>query len=236
VNFVDGRTTVSGQVPVMAVNGLLSKIIFDKNPTHEFYVEESFPMEWMYPHLTPYGFIMKINRERLAEISPEVVQRDRDFWNSRQKETIGLWLGQETSVVQVCEFVEKVFLRKDLVGFTGDPTFVRNNYATAAYSKLRSSQAGLYTWRMANPKSPEDQQRMLKEADFAFRQSYALCPTSPEAVFRYVNLLISVRRFDDALLIVQTTLKLKPIEPQDFRKQYKDLTAEIELLKNAQPK
>lgn len=39
----DGRISVSGQVAVMQINGLLTKVIFDKNPTHEFYIEESFP-------------------------------------------------------------------------------------------------------------------------------------------------------------------------------------------------
>ena len=42
----------------MSINGLLTKVIFDKNPTNEFYVEESFPLDWMYPHLTPHGVIM----------------------------------------------------------------------------------------------------------------------------------------------------------------------------------
>ena len=62
VRVVDNRVSVSGQVAVMAINGLLTKIIFDKNPTNEFFVEESFPLDWMFPYLTPYGIIMKINR------------------------------------------------------------------------------------------------------------------------------------------------------------------------------
>ena len=32
---------------------------------------------------------------------------------------------------------------------------------------------------------------MNDEADFAFRQAWALCPYSPETVFRYVDLLMS---------------------------------------------
>jgi thioredoxin-like negative regulator of GroEL len=53
---------------------------------------------------------------------------------------------------------------------------------------------------------------MIKEADFALRQAFALCPYSPEALFRYVNLLISpeVQRFDDALLLARTSQKLDP--------------------------
>jgi len=35
----------------MTINGLLAKIIFDKNPNREFYIEESFPLDWMYPYL-----------------------------------------------------------------------------------------------------------------------------------------------------------------------------------------
>ncbi len=31
--------------------------------------------------------------------------------------------------------------------------------------------------------------RMIQAADFGFRLAFALCPYSPEAVFRYVNLL-----------------------------------------------
>jgi tetratricopeptide (TPR) repeat protein len=55
---------------------------------------------------------------------------------------------------------------------------------------------------------------MIKEADFAFRQSLAFCPYSPEAVFRYVNLLLTQQRFDDALLVATTCQKLDPYNGQ----------------------
>jgi hypothetical protein len=42
VRIEGGRVQVSGQVAVMAINALLTKVIFDKNPDHEFYVEEAF--------------------------------------------------------------------------------------------------------------------------------------------------------------------------------------------------
>jgi tetratricopeptide (TPR) repeat protein len=54
------------------------------------------------------------------------------------------------------------------------------------------------------------QQRMIKEADFAFRQAFAFCPYSPEAVFRYVNLLLALNRIDDALIVARTCQKLDP--------------------------
>ncbi|MEI9962257.1 MAG: hypothetical protein WDM76_14325 [Limisphaerales bacterium] len=53
VHVENGRVQVSGQVAVMMINGLLCKVIFDHNPTNEFFVEESFPLEWMYPYETP---------------------------------------------------------------------------------------------------------------------------------------------------------------------------------------
>ncbi|HEX4644134.1 MAG TPA: tetratricopeptide repeat protein, partial [Verrucomicrobiae bacterium] len=55
-----------------------------------------------------------------------------------------------------------------------------------------------------------ERDRMAREADFAFKQSFAFCPFSPEAVYRYVNFLISFNRLDDALLVAATCLKLDP--------------------------
>src|SRR5439155_23629436 len=45
----DGKLQASGQISVMAINGLIAKKIFDSNPKYEFYIEESFPLDWMYP-------------------------------------------------------------------------------------------------------------------------------------------------------------------------------------------
>jgi hypothetical protein len=55
---------------------------------------------------------------------------------------------------------------------------------------------------------------MTREADFAFREAFALCPYSPEAVNRYVNLLVSGDRRDDALLIATTASKVDPKNSQ----------------------
>ena len=76
----NGKIQISGQVAVMEINGLIAKIIFDQNTNREFYVEESFPLDWMYPHLEPHGLIMKINRQPLAALSADIVQRDHDYW------------------------------------------------------------------------------------------------------------------------------------------------------------
>jgi hypothetical protein len=63
IELPDGRVQLVGQATVMIVNGLLTKVIFDQNPTSQFYVEESMAIKWMYPYLTPFGIILNLNRQ-----------------------------------------------------------------------------------------------------------------------------------------------------------------------------
>jgi tetratricopeptide (TPR) repeat protein len=209
VRAVGGKLQVTGQVAVMAINGLLTKIIFDKNPDHEFYVEESFPLDWMYPYLEPYGVIMRINRTPLAALNEEQLQRDHEFWRQYSKRLVGDWVTYDTTVKEICEFAERVYLHRDLRGYKGDPAFIRDDNAQKSFSKLRGSIAKLYKWRINQSKSREEQLRLIKEADFAFRQAVAFCPFSPEAAFYYVDLLATpgIDRLDDALLIAETCYK-----------------------------
>ncbi len=210
-----GEQVVNGEVQItmiahVTIIGQLTKLVFDKNPDRQFFVEESFPRDWMYPHLTPHGLILKIERRPLEAIPPAVVEQDREYWNKQVRPMLGDWLKPETPVKIVGDFAERVFGQKNLAGFTGDPKYMRNHYCCKMYSKLRSSIAGVYLWRINQAKKPEEKERMRQAADFAFRQAFALCPNSPEAVFRYVNFLMQEKRVDDALLIAQTAAKLEP--------------------------
>ncbi|PYJ08530.1 MAG: hypothetical protein DME25_01310 [Verrucomicrobia bacterium] len=230
VRIDQGRVQVSGQVAVMAINGLLTKVMFDHNPKNEFFVEESFPLDWMYPHETPFGIIMKVNREPLPDLSEDILQRDHEFWKQFSKRLTGDIVDYDTPVKTIADWVEKTYLRRDFSGFTGDRKFVRDDQAQKAFSKLRSSIGGVYAWRLTQappqyrPKNPAAFQRLLKETDFTFRQAFAFCPYSPEAVFRYVNLLLTAiwpnesgqmtQRFDDALTVAETCLKLDPYNGQ----------------------
>ncbi len=211
----NGDLQISGQVAVMKINGLLTKIIFDKNPDHEFYIEESFPLDWMYPYLEPHGVIMKINRQPLPQLSEDVVRKDHDFWTGIATTALGDWLNDDTSVAQVAAFVEKVQLKRDFSGFNGDPQFVQNDYAQRMFSKFRSSIAGVYTWRVKHAVGESEKDRMAHEADFAFRQAWALCPYSPEAVFRYVNFLLEQKRSADALLVAETAARMPAMQGRD---------------------
>jgi hypothetical protein len=202
-----GKVEVSGQVAVMEINGLLAKIIFEKNTNQQFYVEESFPLDWMYPYLEPHDLIMKINQSP-TELSDEVVHNDQDYWTKYTTPMIGGWLNSDTPVADIAAFVDKIYVKKDLSGFTGDTHFIHNSAAQKMFSKLRSSIGGLYAWRAQHTTDYAEKQRMNDAADFAFRQAWALCPYSPEAVFRYVNLLMSENKSSDALLVAETAAKM----------------------------
>ena len=214
VRTVSGRVQVTGQVAVMEIKARLAKIIFDQNPGREFYVEESYPLDWMYPHLSPQGLIFKLNRQLLPELSEATVRDDHDYWQRYTGQLLGDWLTDDTSVKEVCDFSERVYSRRDLSAFHGDSAFVRNDAAQKCFSKLRSSIGGVYAWRAAHAKGAEEKGRMETEADFAFRQALALCPHSPEAVFRYVQLLLIQNRRQDALQVAETCQRIDPNNQQ----------------------
>jgi tetratricopeptide (TPR) repeat protein len=134
-------------------------------------------------------------------------------------------------VKQIADFVERTYLHNNYQGYTGDRAFVRDDDAQKAFSKLRSSQAGMYYWRMSSTCPPEYRQKtaasqaaLVRETEFAFKQAFAFCPYSPEAVYRYVNYLLplaqsaemaghrdqAIHYFDDAILVLQTCQKLDP--------------------------
>jgi beta-lactamase regulating signal transducer with metallopeptidase domain len=236
-----GQVQVTGQIAVQAINARLTKLIFDKNPNREFFVEESFPHDWMYPHLEPNGLIMKINREPLLQLPEDVIQKDEDYWQSRVNEWLGNWLTPETPVETVADFATKVYGRKNLDGFTGDPAFVSDAYAPKMYSKWRSSIANLYTWRLGaglselppeySPKSDAEKQKLAEAADFAFKQGFAICPFSPEIVFGYVNFLVKQGRKADALAIVHAAVIVDP-KNETFRQLENNVSAQA----NVSPK
>src|SRR5438874_9466923 len=128
---------------------------------------------------------------------------------------IGNWLTDDTPVEQVAAFAKKTFGKKDFSGFTGDPRFIQNAYSHRMFSKLRSSLAGHYAWRMQHATGAAEKNRMAREADFACRQACALCPDSPEAVFRYVAFLMDQERVADAVLVVETAAQMPSMQGQE---------------------
>jgi hypothetical protein len=234
VELTNGRVQVSGMVPVMEINARLARALFEKNPTNEFFIDNQLAFDWAYPHVEPYGFILKINHEPLSELSEEVVKRDYEFWKHKAAQTIGDWLSESTSVREICDWVERVYLQKDLNGFKGDVDFVGTAKisgsfsdiygASAVFSKSRANIADVYAWRAANAKTEHEKQRMSRAADFAFRQAVALGLAQLDAARGYYNFLLLSTRHDDALKLVQTVGKFRPGD-----KAYQEFVAEVEV-------
>lgn len=177
----DGRVSIAGIEGVFAINGLLAQLIFEKNKQRiKFYVEESFPLPWMYPYLQPFGLIMELAKEPMAEISDEVMAKDRVYWDAYTKKLMD------------------------------NPAFLRDEDARKAFSKLRVSIGGLYFWRAMNEQNSVKKEKYYQAADHAFRQSIELCPFSTESVFRYVDMLARQERYEEALKELESLKKEDP--------------------------
>jgi len=214
VRVVDGEMALNNQVSVMAIHARLVKVILEHNPKCEFFMEESFPLFLINPYLSPHGLIFQLNHEPLKALTGKMLDDDHAFWTKKFESMLGTWLKPDTSVSNVCAFVDGVYGRKDWSHFTGDRVYVTNDFAPKAFSKLRVSIAGLYQWRLTDIPKGIDRARLQAETDYAFKQAFALCPTSPEAVFRYINFLLMRGRFDDAILIAGAAQKLDPSNEQ----------------------
>ncbi len=60
----------------------VTRLLWEKNrDRHEFFVEESFPLEWSYDHAVPHGLVYRINKEPMEKLPPEVVREDFAFWD-----------------------------------------------------------------------------------------------------------------------------------------------------------
>src|SRR5262249_41754671 len=86
VRVENGKVSIQGVQGVMAINGIISEMIFQKNKDkHSFYVEESYVINWMYPYMEPFQIILKINKEKLPRLTEEIRRRDREFWDEYTK-------------------------------------------------------------------------------------------------------------------------------------------------------
>ncbi len=101
-----------------AIHNAVSKWIFQKNKArHAFYVEESFPMKWSYPHAVPDGLLYRIAPEPLPALPADAVQRDLAFW---------------------ADYGARL---------RADPAFARDLDARRSFSHLRTTGANIYAYR-----------------------------------------------------------------------------------------
>ena len=181
VKIEDGKVSVQGVAGVMQINGILARMIFDRNKdAHPFFVEESYVLPWMYPYLEPFGLILKLHAEPVPELAPETIARDRRFWDETEAKLMAM------------------------------PGFAGNAAARKLFSKLRSAGAGMYEYRKLDaeaetafrqairlcPTSPEANFRLadmlaarqrLDEAIAVMENLQAVCP--PEQAERAASYL-----------------------------------------------
>lgn len=84
-----------------------------------------------------------------------------------------------------------------------DPETPDGSDPRKAYSKLVVEQAALLLNR-----------NYTAQAEEALRIANEICPSSPEAVFRYVNMLMGQNRFQDAVQVGESAVKAAPENPQ----------------------
>ena len=97
-----------------------------------------------------------------------------------------------------------------------DPETPDGSNPRKAYSKMICAQAALFLDR-----------NYASEAEQAFRIANEICPSSPEAVFRYVNLLVGQKRFSDAIPVAENALKVDP-----GNEQFRDLLNQLKSQKS----
>lgn len=146
ITEVNGRVQISGSAAVMEICEELARQIWERNPKRDFYLEESYRMPWMDAVLEPAGLAMRLRRE--AEGRDLTIDRARndDFWD---------WM------------VRRLITRT---------AYGRDFAAQKSFSKLRSSQAGIYA-----------RNGQAEAAERAFGEAMALFPISPDALFRYLQ-------------------------------------------------
>ncbi|MEI6073398.1 MAG: DUF2723 domain-containing protein [Verrucomicrobiae bacterium] len=115
---VEAQSQAGGAPEPSFAHSVVTRLIWEKNKgSHEFFVEESFPLVWSYDHALPNGLSYKICKDPLKEIPADAVKKDTAFWDA--------------------------YLAKLL----GNPEFAQDYDAQRSFSKLRTTTGHLYRHR-----------------------------------------------------------------------------------------
>ena len=100
------------------MNSAVSQWIFVHNKDkHDFFIEESFPLEWSYPYAVPSGLIYSLRHDAVDKIPEEDIAKDMEFW------------------------------KKYTAGLLADPRYLEDIDAKRSFSKLRTTTGNLYRYR-----------------------------------------------------------------------------------------
>ncbi|MBU3665213.1 MAG: DUF2723 domain-containing protein [Chthoniobacterales bacterium] len=111
----------------------IAQWIFEKNKDkRDFFIEESFPMEWTYAYAIPNGLSYRLNKEPLQTLPPEVVEEDFRYWNA---------------------YVDRLL---------GDKNYHEDFDAKRSFSKLRNSTGNIYRARGMWPEAERAYRQALQ--------------------------------------------------------------------------
>jgi hypothetical protein len=213
IQIIGNRMQVSGVAGVMTMNEMLARLIIDKNPSREIYLEESYPMEGLYGRSLPDGLIFKVSHRELEQVPPPVMKDDHQFWVDQCRALIGNAADETASVTGLCAWAEQIFLKPASAVFAGDSAYLKDPLAGRIFSQCRSGQAGYYAWW--SQRMEKEPAELAREADFAHRQAVALAPYNPTAVWRYTRFLLQHKRTNDATVLIRSCLKIGPEKHMD---------------------
>jgi len=184
--MVNDRVQVSGVTAIMIINEKLANVMVEKNSVFEIYLEESYPLETLYDRSLPHGLIFKVGHKKIEKLPQSAIQTDHKFWTGECKSLIGNSIVEGTSVAELCAWTEKVFLDPNALVFKGNRDYVTDAQAPQYWSQCRSAIAAYYEWWSKNSEKSQAE-ILLKEADFAYRQSVGLSPYNTMVVWRYAD-------------------------------------------------
>lgn len=188
-----GRVQVSGALGVMEINGILAEMIFKHNKyRHDFYVEESYVIQWMYPFLSPHGLIMKINAEQ-TPLAEDNVRNDLDFWDWYTRRLVGS-----------NKFLRDVVARKS---FSKLRSAIGGLYANRG--QMANAEQAFHEARILYPLSPEAnfrlvQEVLLREGRFdeskAIMQEYSEADPGNDRVPDFINQLGRIQELNQRIV------------------------------------
>ena len=111
-------TTPNPQSDPVALNSAVAEWIFLHNrDQHQFFVEESFPMQWSYPYAVPHGLCYEIKHDPLSELPPGTADKDIAWWD---------------------DYIKKL---------ESNPGFKDDDLAHHSFAKLRNTGGNIYAYR-----------------------------------------------------------------------------------------
>ena len=117
----------------MFINELLCKLIVEKNPGRDVYLEESYPLKSFYPQSVPHGFVLKINRQPV-DLSKAAIKADRKFWADQTRKLVGKVIGDNTTINELCAWSEGILVRSNFSNFAGNKAYLKDRQAPQYFS------------------------------------------------------------------------------------------------------